>query len=190
MTLWRMPVLWNSTSGQLCRAKIPSLVFLTHVGHPCTPPVPGSSLPPKASPDLPIVTIVLPQKKPWPEVQRFKSKSWLCASRAVGLGQVTLSLGLGALTAKYLSRNFHPRLALSKMHKLNLIVRKHQTNSNWETFHRITGLDSLKTSTSRKVEEPFQSKRDQRDVTTKCNAWSRDFLLLWRTSLEQLVKSE
>ena len=35
-----------------------------------------------------------------------------------------------------------------KTHNLNLIMRKHETNLNWGTFYRITGLYSSKVSRS------------------------------------------
>ena len=31
-----------------------------------------------------------------------------------------------------------------KMHNLGLMVKKHQTNSNWGRFYKMTGLESAK----------------------------------------------
>lgn len=41
----------------------------------------------------------------------------------------------------------------SKMHNLNLIVRKHQTNANWEIVYNITGLYSSRNLNVTKVKE-------------------------------------
>lgn len=59
---------------------------------------------------------------------------------------------------------------LSKMRSLNLIMRKHQTNPNWETLYKITGLHSIMED---KNYGTIPNERIlKRDMITKCSVWS------------------
>lgn len=56
-----------------------------------------------------------------------------------------------------------------------LIMRKHQTNTNRETFYQRTGLQSsymLKFKIQRQTQDLFQTKGDQKNVTIQCQVWS------------------
>lgn len=62
---------------------------------------------------------------------------------------------------------------LPKMHNLNLFERKHQTNSRWGTFYRVTGLffKNGKITTNKKTQELFQVEWNWRAMMTECKAW-------------------
>lgn len=62
-------------------------------------------------------------------------------------------------------------VSLPTLQNLNLIVRKHQTNPNWETSYKVTGFYSSNMSRARrKADARFWIKG--RDLTTKHSTWS------------------
>lgn len=54
-----------------------------------------------------------------------------------------------------------------RVNKLNL-MRKHQTNSNWETFYKITILYYIE-SVSHKTQRKYSRLKE---MTTKCDTWT------------------
>ena len=61
--------------------------------------------------------------------------------------------------------------------------KKHQTNSNREAFCKITNQYSLKLSKSRKVWQTATAKKNQRNLTTKCDVSFWEFPL-WLSGMK------
>lgn len=65
---------------------------------------------------------------------------------------------------------------LSKMHNLNLVMRRCQTKLNWDTFHKTTNRYSSKVSVSWRTGELSQVEGHYRDRTMKC-MWDSGWIL-------------
>lgn len=61
---------------------------------------------------------------------------------------------------------------LPRMHNLNLITRKHQSNLNWVTFSKLARTFQKIWKSQKERLGDFQIVGDQRPITTKCNTWS------------------
>lgn len=101
---------------------------------------------------------------------------WRSPADLILLKQSELTLPITGRLTPCTSWNIAPARAqkhfcvfLPKLYKMNLINRKYETISNWETFYEITSHDSSKLSRSwetKKAKKLFQIKRIEDD-----NAW-------------------